>query len=200
MDGTQVVDSDVLDTVATPVNAHLFNPARSITVKPRSPAFSVFFELGILTQQPKYKVTDSFKCICQKICWKGQVNATNQITYLLLWQVDCDLGIWLLRSWTLQRLVQVILFRSERLVPVASLLTQTHHNARLVFSFTLACRGYRVLSHGGALDGHYTQMYTLPDVDLGVYMTISGIERSDTSTPIFAYIGRYHTTERTTLC
>ena len=51
-------------------------------------------------------------------------------------------------------------------------------------------RGLRTLVHGGALDGHYTAIYMLPDVGLGVYMTISGVEGSDTSSPIFAYIGK----------
>ena len=47
-----------------------------------------------------------------------------------------------------------------------------------------------MLLHGGALDGHYTGIYMLPDVGLGVCMTISGVEGSDTSSPIFAYVGK----------
>ena len=37
-------------------------------------------------------------------------------------------------------------------------------------------RGYRTVSHSGALFGHYAKLELFPDVNLGIYTTINGVE------------------------
>ena len=40
----------------------------------------------------------------------------------------------------------------------------------------LRCRGYRTVAHGGSLWGHYTHFLLLPDIGLGLYSSINGVE------------------------
>ena len=51
-----------------------------------------------------------------------------------------------------------------------------------------------MVTHGGGTCGHYSLIHLLPDINLGVHMSTSGLYRGlhDIKELIFMYIGEFH--------
>ena len=59
------------------------------------------------------------------------------------------------------------------------------------YCFIFFHRGYRAVSHGGALWGHYARLELFPDVNLGIYTTINGVEGvPGAMEPIRLFVGK----------